>query len=99
DLDRAARLAPHDALVVVSGATRRFLSRVDPALTLDLTSRELRRELARRGLRVDLRETIDAVLRFGDLEKFSPAGARGADRDALIAGARQLADLAPGGER
>lgn len=68
----------------LADATRRYLAATDPRLGLELTTQEtLRRaqgEYAQLGL----------ILDQGDLEKFSPWGARTADFDAVSASALEL---------
>lgn len=68
----------------LSDATRRYLAAIDPRLGLELTTEEaLRRaqgEYSQLGL----------ILDQGDLEKFSPWGARAADFDAVAASALDL---------
>lgn len=93
ELRRARSLELHPSLVLIGGAMRRFLSRVHPSWSLDLTSRELRRELRRHRVREELVSTVDRVLVEADLEKFSPWGAPEVDRDALIESAGKLVEL------
>lgn len=68
----------------LADATRRYLAATDPRLGLELTTEEtLRRaqgEYAQLG----------SILDQGDLEKFSPWGARKADFDAVAASALEL---------
>jgi hypothetical protein len=59
----------------LADAVRRYLASTNPALGLELTTREL---LARCG-----DATVAEVLRQGDLQKFSPWGAAPGDFDAL----------------
>lgn len=93
ELRRARVLDLHPGIVVIAGAMRRFLARVHPAWGLELTSRELRRELRRHRVRGDSVATVDQVLLEADLEKFSPWGAPEVDKDALIDRAERLVDL------
>lgn len=93
ELRRARSLEMHPSLVVIGGAVRRFLARVHPSWSADLTSRELRRELKRHRVREDLVATADKVLLEADLEKFSPWGAPEIDREGLIADAERLVEL------
>lgn len=93
ELDWIEPLDKTPALLALGGAVRRFLSRVDAEWGLDRSSRELRRELAARGLPTEMLATIDSVLLEADLEKFSPWGAPEIDRHELVAAARELARL------
>jgi hypothetical protein len=93
ELERIEPLEKTEALVALGAAVRRFLSRIDAQWGLDRSSRELRRELAERGLPVEMLGTIDSVLLEADLEKFSPWGAPEIDRHELVAAARELAEL------
>ncbi|HVR43957.1 MAG TPA: hypothetical protein VMS56_11010 [Thermoanaerobaculia bacterium] len=92
-IDRARSLERAEAMLLLGAAARRFLSRVEPAWSLDLSSRELRRALADAGVPAAEQETIETILMEADLEKFSPWGAPEIDRDALLAKARLLAEL------
>lgn len=98
ELRRARALDLHPSLVVIGGALRRFLARVHPSFGIELTSRELRRELRRQRVRDDLVGTVDRVLLEADLEKFSPWGAPEVDREELIGSAERLAELDRGGD-
>ncbi|HEY0591891.1 MAG TPA: hypothetical protein VGF40_08995 [Thermoanaerobaculia bacterium] len=93
ELRKARALDLHPGVVVIAGALRRFLARVHPAWGLDLTSRELRRELRRHRVRTDIVSTVDQVLLEADLEKFSPWGAPEVDKDELIDRAERLVEL------
>ncbi len=93
ELRRARALALHPSVVVIGGAMRRFLARVHPSWGLDLTSRELRRELRRHRVKGELVETVDRVLLEADLEKFSLWGAPDVDKDELIDRAERLVEL------
>jgi hypothetical protein len=85
----------------LADATREYLAAVDPRLGLELTTREVLAQLsgapapspvpAAEGGGAPL-STISAILRQGDLEKFSPWGALPADFTAL---ANRALDLAP----
>jgi len=69
-LGEIAALEPRIAAAKLAGATRRYLSRIDPSYGRELTSRELLRVMEHTAARsaVDL---VADILRQGDLAKFS----------------------------
>ena len=76
----------------LADATREYLAAVDPNFGMELTTRELLQKLgvAQAGVPVP-HQTVAAILRQGDLEKFSPWGALPADFAALADRALELA--------
>ncbi|HEX8172401.1 MAG TPA: hypothetical protein VF824_17840 [Thermoanaerobaculia bacterium] len=70
---------------LLADETRALLAATRPHLGSDLTTSELLPRVAG-----DERELVEAILRQGDLEKFSPAGAAPRDFDALAARALEL---------
>ena len=72
----------------LADATRRYLSSIEPGLGAELTTSEMLRKLSATNIRPQ--DVVTTVLRQGDLEKFSPWGARDADFDAIAARALEL---------
>ncbi|HUP47276.1 MAG TPA: hypothetical protein VNA04_00655 [Thermoanaerobaculia bacterium] len=75
-----------DRWAALADATRRYLAATEPALGRELTTGEVLRVLDG----APRRDTVAAILRQGDLEKFSPWGARPADFDAAAESALAL---------
>jgi hypothetical protein len=74
----------------LADATREYLAAVDPNLGMELTTREVLANLECGGHAAAL-VSVAAILRQGDLEKFSPWGALPADFAALADRALELA--------
>jgi hypothetical protein len=74
----------------LADATREYLAAVDPNLGMELTTRELLEKLGVAQTLLSV-PAVAAILRQGDLEKFSPWGALPADFAALADRALELA--------
>lgn len=72
----------------LADATRAYLSAIEPLLGAELTTAELLRKVGETNIRPQ--DVIATILRQGDLEKFSPWGARPADFDATAVRALEL---------
>ncbi len=80
--------------VDLSGATRQFLSRVDPSLGRELTTTELLATMRRLGIDVATVTCVDEILHGGDWTKFSPYGAPREEISALFEKGASLGSLA-----
>ncbi|HUP45939.1 MAG TPA: hypothetical protein VM779_10560 [Thermoanaerobaculia bacterium] len=72
----------------LADATRVYVAAVEPPLGLELTTAEFLRAL--RATNISGQNVAAAILRQGDLEKFSPWGAAAADFDRVAQGALDL---------
>jgi hypothetical protein len=72
----------------LADATRSYLSATEPALGMELTTFEFLAAMAKTNIRPQ--DAVVAILRQGDLEKFSPWGAAAMDFDALALRALEL---------
>ncbi|HEX6178574.1 MAG TPA: hypothetical protein VF057_09445 [Thermoanaerobaculia bacterium] len=80
----------------LADATRLYLASIEPGLGAELTTSELLRKLGATNIRPQ--DVVATVLRQGDLEKFSPWGARASDFDEVAARALELIPSLPAEE-
>lgn len=82
-----------DRWAALADATRRYLAATELTVGIEMTTAEMSRAIALTNLRPQ--DVIVTILRQGDLEKFSPWGARPGDFDALAERALELIPAPP----